>query len=78
MRFGKIILLLGLILFFLAIPVGSIIGTMAVAGPGAPKSAFWDGFLFIEAIPMLMMLIGIVIMVIISWRRKIEEDDGYY
>ncbi|MFB7141996.1 hypothetical protein ACFCYN_20280 [Gottfriedia sp. NPDC056225] len=79
MQFGKILLLLGLILFVLAIPIANLLGGMATGGPDVPWWKFWEAFFIAETIPILMILIGIVIMIIISWRRrKIEEDDGSY
>ncbi|MGG2014834.1 hypothetical protein [Bacillus sp. S10(2024)] len=44
----------------LAIPMAFFIGGMATAPPDSTELDFWGGFLFIQAIPLLILIIGIL------------------
>ncbi|MDC2866451.1 hypothetical protein [Bacillus sp. BP-3] len=44
----------------LAIPMAFFIGGMATAPPDSTELDFWEGFLFIQAIPLLILIIGIL------------------
>ncbi|CAG9615178.1 hypothetical protein BACCIP111899_04415 [Bacillus rhizoplanae] len=49
---------LGVNLF--TIPVAFFIGVMATDSPDSTELDFWGGFLFIQAIPLLILIIGIL------------------
>ncbi len=73
---GKIILTFGAVLIVITLPLAYFIGVMATDDPYGPWWAFWSGFFFIEGIPTLIALIGLIIMAIIKWRkRKITKDN---
>ncbi|MEH6939347.1 hypothetical protein V7056_16105 [Bacillus sp. JJ664] len=76
MEVGKGILISGAVLFALAFPMAFFIGGMATDDPYGPWWAYWAGFFYIEGIPTLIMLIGLIIIAIIKWRkRKITIDN---
>jgi hypothetical protein len=70
MYVGKRILILGAGLFALASPIALFIGGMATDDPNGPWWAFWVGFFFIEGIPTLIMLIGLIIIAIIKRKKE--------
>lgn len=46
----------------LVLPLSLFIGIMAT--DSGDSSLFWDGFLFVQAIPLLILLVGIVILLV--------------
>lgn len=55
-----------------AIPVAFFIGGMATASPYSTELDFWGGFLFIQAIPLLMLLVALIWWFIRKVKEKID------
>ena len=70
MKQGKLIIIIGIVLFVLAFPLALLIGGFATDDPNGPWWAFFYGFFFIEAIPTLFILMGIIQMIMI--KKKIQ------
>lgn len=71
---GIVTLILGALLFILVLPIALFIGVMATDDPSSSWGNFWLGFFLFEAIPTLIMIIGIIILVKRK-RRKKEEGE---
>ncbi|QWG92863.1 hypothetical protein [Bacillus mycoides] len=52
--------MIGLGINILASPLALFIGTMATDSPRSTMLDFWKGFLFIQAIPLLILLLALV------------------
>lgn len=61
---------LGVNLF--AIPVALFIGVMATDSPDSTELDFWGGFLFIQAIPLLILLVALIWWFIRKDKEKID------
>ncbi|MFE3576437.1 hypothetical protein [Lysinibacillus sp. NPDC059133] len=51
-------------------PLALFIGVMATDSPTSTTNDFWAGFLFIQAIPLLILIIGILKWFIIDRRKN--------
>lgn len=60
--------MIGLGLNVITTPLAIFIGVMAGGAPTSTKSDFWEGFLFIQGIPLLILMIAILTWFI--YRRK--------
>ncbi|MGX5435105.1 hypothetical protein [Bacillus toyonensis] len=54
------------------IPVGLFIGVMATDSPYSTELDFWGGFLFIQGIPLLLLLVALIWWFIRKGREKID------
>ncbi|WP_342440564.1 hypothetical protein MHB65_12715 [Lysinibacillus sp. FSL K6-0075] len=54
----------------IATPTALFIGIMATASPTSTTNDFWTGFLFIQGIPLLILIIGILKWFIIDRRKN--------
>ncbi|SFH98679.1 MULTISPECIES: hypothetical protein [unclassified Bacillus (in: firmicutes)] len=54
----------------LAIPMAFFIGGMATDPPDSTELDFWKGFLFIQGIPLLILLLALVWWFIVGIRKK--------
>lgn len=54
------------------IPVAFFIGVMATDPPDSTKLDFWRGFLFIQAIPLLILLVALIWWLIRKGKEKID------
>ncbi|MEH7018898.1 MULTISPECIES: hypothetical protein [Bacillus] len=61
---------LGVNLF--TIPVAFFIGVMATDSPDSTELDFWGGFLFIQAIPLLILLVALIWWFIRKGKEKID------
>ncbi|MFF2754452.1 hypothetical protein ACFVR1_11995 [Psychrobacillus sp. NPDC058041] len=52
--------MIGLGLNVIATPLALFIGVMATDSPTSTSKNFWAGFLFIQGIPILILIIGII------------------
>ncbi|MFK4416803.1 MULTISPECIES: hypothetical protein [Bacillus] len=54
------------------IPVGLFIGVMATDSPYSTELDFWEGFLFIQGIPLLLLLVALIWWFIRKGKEKIH------
>lgn len=54
------------------IPVAFFIGVMATDSPYSTELDFWGGFLFIQAIPLLILLVALIWWFIRKGKEKID------
>ena len=54
------------------IPVGLFIGVMATDSPYSTELDFWGGFLFIQGIPLLLLLVALIWWFIRKGKEKID------
>ncbi|MBE5107992.1 hypothetical protein V7024_22135 [Bacillus sp. JJ864] len=54
------------------IPVAFFIGVMATDSPDSTELDFWGGFLFIQAIPLLILLVALIWWFIRKGKEKID------
>ncbi|GMR68014.1 MULTISPECIES: hypothetical protein [Bacillus] len=54
------------------IPVALFIGVMATDSPYSTELDFWGGFLFIQAIPLLILLVALIWWFICKGKEKID------
>ncbi|MEH6891862.1 hypothetical protein V7024_19665 [Bacillus sp. JJ864] len=54
------------------IPVAFFIGVMATDSPDSTELDFWRGFLFIQAIPLLILLVALIWWLIRKGKEKID------
>ncbi|WP_025151446.1 hypothetical protein [Bacillus sp. H1a] len=54
------------------IPVAFFIGVMATDSPYSTELDFWEGFLFIQAIPLLILLVALIWWFIRKGKEKID------
>ncbi|PFA55696.1 hypothetical protein CN931_06070 [Bacillus sp. AFS054943] len=54
------------------IPVAFFIGVMATDSPYSTELDFWGGFLFIQAIPLLILLVALIWWFICKGKEKID------
>ncbi|EJR57413.1 hypothetical protein IIO_04940 [Bacillus cereus VD115] len=55
-----------------AIPVALFIGVMATDSPHSTEIDFWGGFLFIQGIPLLILLVALIWWFICKGKEKID------
>lgn len=55
----------------LAIPMAFFVGGMATAAPDSTELDFWGGFLIVQGIPLLILLVALVLWLIRKGKEKI-------
>lgn len=64
--------MVGLGINILASPLALFIGTMATASPNSTRLDFWKGFLFIQKIPLIILLLALIWWFIRKNKKKVH------
>ncbi|MBC6971233.1 hypothetical protein H9I32_02005 [Bacillus sp. Xin] len=65
--------MVGLGINILASPLALFIGVMATASPDSTRLDFWKGFLFIQGIPLIILLLALVWWFIRKNKEKVHK-----